>query len=231
MTEQESSFERVLSRCFDGESRRVRSLAAALYLILALLLLMQLGNPGSLQRIAIQPLGSTLLALPCLFLSSYAVLVVGDSLLGRYRSECAPGLGDALLHASVGAIGLGALFGAGLWSQRTAAFSVGGAGLTLLGAGLFHGARALRATEQSDEFATRRGRASRVRGRVVRSAVFATLGSLAFVVAVGDLTESSFDAQAGLVGLLVVGLGTLAFASYAAHLLWSLGADDRHWMP
>lgn len=221
-----TSLDRLIDACFDGESRRARSLAVALYAILALLSLMQLASAGAVGRIAQQPLGTALLAALFAGAAGYAFLVVGDALLGARASARAPGLSDALLHACVGGLGLGALFGRELFSERLAALLVGAAGLALLGAGLLLGARGWLWSAPDGEFAASRGRASRHLSRTVRGAVFTTLGALGFTAAVGNLAEPRLDAQAGALGLVMVGLATVALAGYAAQLLWSLGGDE-----
>lgn len=226
MSPRPTSLDRLLFACFDGESRRARSLAVALYSILALLALMQLASAGAVGRIAQQPLGTALLAALFACSAGYALLVVGDAVLGPRPSARAPGLGDALLHACVGGVGLGALFGREVLSDRLGALVVGGAGLALLGAGLALGAFGWLSPAWDDDFEARRGRASRLRSRTVRGAVFATLGALGFFAALRTPTEVGVDLQAGPVGLAMIALGTVALASYAAQLVWSLGGED-----
>lgn len=56
--------------------------------------------------------------------------------------------------------------------------------------------------------------------------MFATLGALGFTAAVRNLAEPRLDLQTGAVGLVMVGLGTVALAGYALQLWWSLGGDE-----
>lgn len=226
MNQRQVSLDRLLFACFDGESRRARSLAVALYSILALLSLMQLASAGAVGRIAQQPLGTALLGILFAGSASYALLVVGDAVLGPLPSARAPGLGDALLHACVGGVGLGALFGRELVSEGVAALVVGGAGLALCGAGLVLGAFGWLSPRWGGEVEAHRGRAARLRSRTVRGAVFTTLGALGFSAAVRNPAEASFDLQAGPVGMAMIALGTVALAGYALHLIWSLGGED-----
>ncbi|MBI3205785.1 MAG: hypothetical protein HYZ29_29890 [Myxococcales bacterium] len=223
---QPTRFDRLLDACFDGESRRARSLAVALYAILALLSLMQLASAGAVGRIAQQPLGTALLAALFAAAAGYALLVVGDALLGARASARAPGLSDALLHACVGGLGLGALFGRDLFTERLSALLVGGAGLALLGAGLLLAVLGRLAPAAGGQFEARRGRASHHRSCIVRGAVFATLGALGFTAAVRNLAEPRLDLQTGALGLVMVGLATVALAGYALQLWWSLGGDE-----
>jgi len=188
---------------FDGKSRSARSLAATLYLVLALLGSMQLLSPGALGRIASQSAGFVLLALLCGLLLVTAVLVLGSVLLWRSDSGLDPGLGDALLHLSLATAGLSALFG-----KHPGSFWVSAAGLATAGAGLALLVSALRRSRRD------------VRGvQLVRATVFLTLGTLQFATAAEHLA----------IGLVLAAGVTLALAGYAADLFWSLKVEDSLW--
>ena len=200
------------------EPRRASSVVAVIYLMFTVLWLMQLASPGSLRRVAGQPLGAALLGAMCGLIALCAVFIAGAVLIWKQQSSRAPGIGDALLHASVAALGLGLLFGKGLLSEQALALSAGGAGLLLIGAGLLQGVVALRRAEQGG-----------LRSCAVRGAIFSTVGALGFVTASRDFGASLVDVQAGPIGIAVVSLGALTFASYAAHSLWYVGEQAPLW--
>ncbi|MBK7580182.1 MAG: hypothetical protein IPI67_08270 [Myxococcales bacterium] len=220
-------FDRLAVTLFDGRARRIRGLVATVYVMLALLALMQLVSPGALERIASQPVGVGLLAVLCALLVVNGLFVIGGVALWRSESALDLGVGDALLNFSLAVAGLNLLFGKLLVSDSVGALWVGGAGLATAGAGLYRVALALwnRPPVVPDTVPYRPARARRS-SQLVRGAVFITLGALQFVAAAGNLTEQSLLAQSGLVALGLLAGATLALGGYAAHMLWSMNAED-----
>ncbi len=217
----------LVGRYLQLTSRPARELPPAVYLVLSLLVLMQVANPGALERIASQGLGQGLLAALTGLLVLSALLTFGDALLRYPRTVLAPSACDALLHSTLAAVGLKLAFGADLFPEPAGALVIGGLGLSSAGAGTYLLCMAALQSWRADgQWQERQLRGLLRRDHVVRGAVIAGLGALLFAASVRNIPGLGFEPSRQDLSTPVLVLTVLALLGYSFHSVWSLHVED-----
>jgi hypothetical protein len=222
--------DRLQSLSFEGAVRTFRGFAATVYLLFAVLTVMQIASPGALQRIASQHAGRTLLGALAATLLLTPIASLADLLTGRERGPLEPGLSDALLHLSVAVAGLELWLGAKLLTPFEHSLTLAGLGLLLVVVGVVLGVAATRRSGRRGKDAHERNLwALRRRDALVRGAVCLMLGVFlcdSSLNGVPDLGAGLF-AKPWTLPLLVA--TAAALLGYGLHVLWLRRVEDRLW--
>jgi hypothetical protein len=208
-----------------------RVATGALYPILALLPLMELNSPGSLERVATQPLGAALLAALGTALALASACELGAALFGSdiELTSAAGHARNAFLHATLAGVGLGLVLAGASTPGRAACSAVVLVSLLLFGLGAHElfSPREGSTARDAYPYRGRRERALQRRDPVVRGLVFMVLG--AALVGMGAQTALGRAASADLAAwdkaLLL--MTSLALAGYGVHAMLMLGRERR----
>ena len=213
--------------------RGARILSSTLYLLLALVALMELGNPGMVRRISAQGAGRVLLLVVAALLLLMTALAFGN-VISRQDSTLQAGFGDALLHLAIAIGGLDLAVGSRILSVPEGAILVAGLGVLLFSVGLVVALWSFRPLELDtnaiSDWRARELRAIHRRDYRVRGSVFAVLGGfLAAASAHAGLTADHTVAHAPWRLPLLVA-SAAALGAYGLHALWILRQEERLWL-
>jgi hypothetical protein len=209
-------------------SRTSRSLAATLYLMLGFFAVMQIANPGAMQRIVSQDAGRSLVACLAGLMLLTALFTLGDIALRRPRTALEPGVADALLHLTAAGAGAELCMLHQPLPGLVSALLFGVPGLVLVGAGLHRLSGAAFSGARVGDGLNQRLRAQSRRDGVVRGSAFGVFGVFAFVGAV-PLLDVGLDGAQGPLALVLFGVTAVALFGYGLHAFWSLREEERHW--
>jgi hypothetical protein len=220
------AFDWLAGQYLERTERATRELPPILYLSLGLLALLQVLNPGAIERIASQTAGRWLLAALTGLLILATVFAVADLALNRTRTVLGPGALDALLHFSLAAVGLKLSFGPDLVPEPAGTLVIGALGLACAGAGAFSLLTALlRLRAEPDGSSLRSGLV--LRDHLVRGGVPLVLGALLFASSVQGLAVHGLDPTRQLWAVPLLAVATLALFAYGLHSIWSMRQEAR----
>ncbi len=224
--------QRILSLPPERAQRGARILSATLYLLLALIAVMEIANPGAVQRISSQGAGRILLAVVAGLLLLVAAIAASGVFARRSSTLLQSGLGDAILHLALAIGGLDLAFGNRLISAPAGGVLVAILGLLLLVAGVLVAALAWRPIRMDgdSDWRARELRAIRRRDHWVRGAIFTMLGG--FLLEAG--MHASFTTDRVLAHapwrLPLLAAAAVALSAYGLHSLWLMRQEERLWL-
>jgi len=215
------------NRWSDAISQAARGVPVPTYLVLGGLALLQLVNPGAVQRVASQEDGRALLLVPTGSLLLSAALAAGNAIWGP-RARMAPGLRDALMHCAFVVAGLKLSFGAHVVSEPAGAAIIGTLGLATAGAGVhLWVAAALRSTPPDGNWQAHRHRLLMRSDDLARGILIAILGALLFTAGVQDVPGAGLDPGGHALIFPLLALGATALLGYGFLGIWSMGHERR----
>lgn len=208
-----------------------RAGAGGLYLLVALLTVMELASPGSLGRIAEQPVGAALLMLLAVGLGAVALFEIAAAGLGLNDAptEDSGHALNAFLHAALAVGCVEVALSGGSEPARVIGVALCALSLLVVGGGAYELFSLRQVSLSSTSHHARRRLALCRRDLVVRGLAFAVVGgtllTFALPVALGAATDGGHALSN--TGCLVA--SALALGAYSVHALALLAEPESSW--
>lgn len=209
-----------------------RAGAGGLYLIVTLLALMELLNPGSVGRIAEQSVGAALLMLLAVGLAAVAAFEVIAAALGANDAptEVSGHALNAFLHGALAVVGVEIAHGGGDAPARATGVALCVLALLLVGGGAYELLSLRHVEGANNSHHGRRRLALCRRDLVVRGLAFAVLGGalLTFALPVA-LAAATAQLDRALSGTAWLAASVLALGAYGVNALVLLAEPASSW--